>query len=135
MTEITYAVGDATDPTGLAAIPAAPPHPYATHIPDRRPIFRTHKGVGQAKNAIIGKLRGGRARHGMTIYRLEGGEYQPWVQIEPGQNREEIPELAPKPQPRSHVLLEIRSLAEREQYYLKQAEQAAARRRELEAAQ
>lgn len=117
-----------------AAIPAAPPHAYATDIPDRRPRFKTHKGIGQAKNAVINKLRGGRARHEMVIYRLEGGEYQPWLRIEPGQRREEIPELAPKPPPRSHVLLQIRSLEERERFHLEQAKQAAAKRRELEAA-
>lgn len=116
------------------AIPAAPPHAYATDIPDRRPQFKTHKGIGQAKNAVVNKLRGGRARHGMIIYRLEGGEYLPWLRIEAGQRREEIPELAPKPPPRSHILMEIRSLAEQEQYHLRQAEQAATKRRELEAA-
>lgn len=115
------------------AVPAAPPHAYATHIPDRRPMFKTHKSVGQAKCAVINKLRGGRARHGMTIYQFEGGQYLPWLRIEPGQRREDIPELAPKPPPRSHVLEEIRSLAERERYHLKQAERAAERRRELEA--
>jgi len=118
----------------LTAIPAVAPHDYATHIPDRRPMFKTHKGVGQAKNAIINKLYGGAARHGMVIYRLEDGEYRPWVRIGAGQKRDEVPELAPKPPPRSHVEWEIRSLAERERYYLEQAEQAASKRRELEAA-
>lgn len=120
--------------TTQAAIPAAPPRPYATDIPDRRPMFKTHAGIGQAKNAVINKLRAGRARHSMTIYRLEGGEYRPLVRIEAGQRREEVPELAPKPPPRSHVLMEIRSLLEQEQYHLRQAEQAAAKRRELEGA-
>lgn len=118
-----------TDP-----IPAAPPHAFATHIPDRRPQFKTHKGVGQAKNAIINKLRGGAARHGMTIYKLDDGEYQSWLRIEAGQKRDEVPELAPKPPPRSHVEWEIRRLIEREQYHLAQAQAVAAKRRELEAA-
>jgi len=118
--------------TATPAIPAALPHAYATDIPDRRPQFKTHKGIGQAKNAIVNKLHGGRARHGMTIYRLEGGEYRPWLRIEAGQRREEVSELAPKPPPRSHVLREIRSLTEQERYHLRQAEAAAARR-ELEA--
>lgn len=116
------------------AIPVAPAHGYATHIPDRRPQFKTHKGVDQAKNAVINKLRGGAARHGMTIYKLDGGEYRPWVRIEAGQKRDEVPELAPKPPPRSHVEWEIRGLIEREQYHLAQAEAVAAKRRELEAA-
>ncbi len=116
------------------AIPAAEPHPFATLVPDRRPQFKTHKGVGQAKNAIINKLRGGAARHDMVIYQLQDGEYRPWVTIRAGQKRDEVPELAPKPPPRSQVEWEIRSLLEREQYHLGQAEQAAAKRRELEAA-
>lgn len=108
-------------------------HGYATHIPDRRPVFKTHKGVGQAKNAVINKMYGG-ARFDMVIYRLEGGEYRPLIQIDAGQKRDEIPELAPKPKPRSHVAWEIQSLVEQEQRYLKLAEAAAAERRELEAA-
>lgn len=96
-------------------------------------MFKTHRGVGQAKDAVINKLYGGRARYEMVMYRLQDGKYQPWLRIEPGQRREEVPELAPKPPPRSHVLMEIRSLAERERYHLEQAEQAAVRRRELEA--
>ena len=118
----------------LPAIPAAAPHPFATHIPDRRPQFKTHKGAGQAKNAVINKLQGRAARHVMVIYRLQEGEYQPWVRIGCGQKREDVPELAPPPKPRSHVEWEIRGLMEQEQYYLRQAEAAAAKRRELEAA-
>lgn len=117
----------------FAPIAAAAPHAFATHIPDRRPQFKTHKGIGQAKNAVINKMHGG-ARYDMAIYRLENGEYRPWLHISAGQKRDEIPELAPKPRPRSHVAWEIRSLAEQEQRYLKLAEAAAAKRRELEAA-
>lgn len=119
--------------TALSAVPA-PVHNYATHIPNRRPQFKTHKGVGQAKNAVIQKLRNDVARCDMTIYRLDGGKYVPWLRIESGQKRDEVPELAPKPKPRSHVAWEIRSLAEQEQRYLKLAEAAAAKRRELEVA-
>lgn len=119
--------------TAPPSILAAPIHEYATHIPNRRPQFKTHKGIGQAKNAVIHKMHGG-ARHDMTIYRLQDGEYRPWLTIQAGQKRDEIPELAPKPPPRSHVVMEIRSLVEQEQYHLRQAEAAAARRLELEAA-
>lgn len=111
----------------------APVHEYATHIPDRRPAFKTHKGVGQAKNAVINKMYGG-ARYDMVIYRLEDGEYRPWLHIAVGQERDEIPELAPKPKPRSHVAWEIQSLLKQERRYLKLAEAVAAKRRELEAA-
>lgn len=116
------------------AIPAGPTHEFATLIPDRRPQFKTHKAVGLAKNAVINKLRGDCARHDMTIYKLADGEYQPWLHIHTGQRREDFPELAPKPPPRSHVLMEIRLLAEQEQYHRRRAEEAAAKRRELEAA-
>lgn len=116
------------------AIPAAPPHPFATLIPDRRPQFKTHKGVGQAKNAVIMKLYGGSALYDITIYRLEDSEYRPWIQIARGQTREDIPELAPPAKPRSHVEMEIRQLAEQEQWYLKQAALLAEQRRGMEAA-
>lgn len=118
--------------TAPTTVPA-PVHEYATHIPDRRPAFKTHRGVGQAKNAVINKMQSC-SRYDMVIYRLESGEYRPWLHIKAGQKRDEIPELAPKPKPRSHVAWEIQSLAEQEQRYLKLAEAAAAKRRELEAA-
>lgn len=116
-----------------AAIPAEPPHPFATLIPDRAPKFKTHRGVGQAKNAIISKLYGGRARHDMVIYKLADGEYQPWVTITAGQTRADVPELAPPPKPKAQLKWEIQGLIEREQRYLKQAEAVAAEHRELEA--
>lgn len=119
--------------TAPTAVPA-PVHEYATHIPNRRPQFKTHKAIGLAKNAVINKLRGDRARHDMTIYKLVDGEYRPWLHIHAGQKRDDFPELAPKPTPRSHVAWEIRSLIEREKFHLAQAEAAAAKRRELEAA-
>lgn len=118
--------------TAPTAVPA-PVHEYATHIPDRRPVFKPHKTVGQAKNAVINKMHGG-ARHDMVIYRLEDGEYRPWLRIGAGQKREDIPELAPPPRRRVHVQMEILSLIEQERYHLRQADAAAARRRELEAA-
>lgn len=118
--------------TAPTAVPA-PVHEYATHIPDRRPQFKTHKAIGLAKNAVINKLRGERARHDMTIYKLADGEYRPWLHIHTGQKREDFPELAPKPPPRSAVAWAIQSLKEREQFHLAQAEAAAAKRRELEA--
>jgi hypothetical protein len=117
-----------------AAVPAAPPHQFATLIPDRRPKFKTHKGVGQAKNAIIMKLYGGSARHDMVIYQLEDGEYRPWIHIARGQVREDVPELAPPAKPKSHVEMEIRQLVEQERRLLAQAASVAEQRRELEAA-
>lgn len=119
--------------TALPAVPA-PVHEFATLIPDRRPQFKTHKAIGLAKNAVINKLRGDRARCDMTIYRLEDGEYRPWLHIHSGQKRKDFPELAPKPPPRSHIAMEIRSLLEQERYHLAQAATIAERRRELEAA-
>lgn len=120
--------------TVLPSIPAAPTHEYATHIPDRRPMFKTHKGAGQAKNAVLQKMHDG-ARSDMVVYRLEDGEYRIWLHILAGQKRDEIPELAPKPPPRSHVLMEIRSLVEQERYHLAVAATLAEKRRKLEAAQ
>lgn len=117
-------------PASIAAPDAAP---FATHIPDRRPQFKTHRGVGQAKNAVIGKLHGGIARHAMVIYRLDGGEYQPWVTIAQGQTRADIPELAPPPKPKWQLEWEIRGLVEKERRYLEEAAAAAEQRRELEA--
>lgn len=115
-----------------ASIPAAPAHPFATNIPNRSPRFKTHKGIGQAKNAVIQKLHGGKARHDMTIFRLENGHYLPLITIHAGQTRDDIPELATPPKPRSHIRWEISSLIEREQYHRQQAEQCAEQRRALE---
>lgn len=120
--------------TTPASVAAAPPHPFATNIPSRSPRFKAHRGIGQAKNAVIQKLRDGKAPCDMTIFRLEDGHYLPLITIHAGQTRDDIPELATPPKPRSHIRWEISSLIEREQYHRQQAEQCAEQRRALEAA-
>lgn len=119
--------------TAPATVPA-PALPFATHIPDRRPVFKPHRTLAWAKIAVVQKMRDDRARHPMTIYKLEDGEYRPLLEVRAGQHRSEIPELLPSPPSRSQLRMQIASLVEQEQYHLEQAEAAATRRRELEAA-
>lgn len=113
---------------------------WATFIPDRRPSFKTHNTVGQAKNAVINISRY-RSNIGFTedmvIYKLgEDGQYAPWLKIAQGTFRNDYKELAEKPQTRGDKLGEINRLERSLRYHEVEAErlrkEIAVRRLELD---
>lgn len=113
---------------------------WATFIPDRRPAFKAHNTLGQAKNAVINISRYG-ARTGFTedmvIYKLgEDGQYAPWLKIARGTFRNDYKELAEKPQSRSDRMGEVLRLERSLRYHLDEAirlrVEIEVRRKELE---
>lgn len=89
------------------AVEVRPPDPYATHIPDRRPEFKTHRGLGQAKNALLNKHYG-KFPHDMVIYRLnDSGQYEPWLKVSAGTTRMDYEDLKPKPTPKRQIQYRI----------------------------
>lgn len=80
---------------------AKPPHPYATFIASRRPEFKTHSGIGHVKNAVHNPQGDVYYEHKgytstITVYRLEGDEYVPWLILQKGAAREDYPEMMPR---------------------------------------
>jgi len=98
---------------------------WATFIPDRRPAFKTHNTVGQAKNAVINISRYGRKTgfaEDMVIYKLSAdGRYEPWLKISKGTFRNDYKELAEKPQSRGDQLGELSRLERSLQYHQDEA--------------
>lgn len=86
----------------MTAIPVPQPDPYATTIPSRDPAFKTHRNLGQAKNAVLymDRRNGHFFNQDMIIHRLEEGFYRPWIEIDHGTSRNDYPELAEKSEPR-----------------------------------
>ncbi len=93
---------------------------WATHIPGRRPQFKPHKTVGQAKNAVINVSRYGRNgfTEDMVIYNLDtSGKYVPWLKIAKGSFRNDYEVLAEKPLSLSQKQGELHRLERRLQYH------------------
>lgn len=118
--------------------PAAVPG-WATNIPGRRPEFKAHNTLGQAKNAVINMSRYS-ARNGfaedMVIYKLsDNGRYEPWLKISQGSFRNDYEQLAEKPQSKGDRLGEINRLERSLRYHEVEADrirkEIEARRREL----
>lgn len=107
-------------------------HEWATHVPSRRPQFKTHSKLAYAKNAINnfqGPMgRGGVYDEDMVLYRLSpDGRYEPHLKIVKGSRREDYPLLAPKPVPLSDRMRELGSLESSLRYHEKAAQETRAK--------
>jgi hypothetical protein len=71
--------------------PKPPPPPrYATRIDGRKPLFKHHRNLGQAKNAVGYEMQYNRARGGQIFEWFPEG----WViqyDVKPGTPREDLP--------------------------------------------
>lgn len=86
-------------PTAPERMPAAPRPQYASYVPSRNKVFKTHASVGHVLNAL--HLRTERAfpdgKHAfgedITLYVLRGDEYVTWMNIPAGTRPSDYPEL------------------------------------------
>ena len=126
------------------SVPVKPPHPYGTYITLRSSFedhrFKTHNTLGQVKNAVVNRqscYSGDQFLCDITVYRLEGDVYLPWLHLAKGTSRDDYPELSAVRLPsKRQKEYEVRRVEAAAAYYqeeaIKKAAEAQAMRTALE---
>lgn len=116
-----------------ASVPVKPPPPYATYIPLRSSFedhrFKPHNTLGQVKNAVVNRQScySGRFLCDITVYRLEGDAYLPWLHLAKDTTRDDYPELSAVRLPsKRQKEYEVRRIEAAAAYYQEEAAKKAA---------